>query len=182
VRTEPIVVDLDRFAQHLKMAWREGEQRATHRRPYRRRKPILQRPSMLDGVRDQIQAWLEGEPGMSALEVLARLKAAQPECFTDKHLRTVQRAVKDCRRQVARRAIMESAQAVAAAIGRPLEVSTVADEAQRCGSPTWVHRDLPRLAALDSVGSLREARVPPVDYVDDPLDPQRQEVLGNISE
>jgi hypothetical protein len=50
------------------------------------------------------------------------------------------------------------------------------------GLPRWVHRDLPRLAALDSLGSLREARVPPVDYVDNPLGPQRQELLGNISE
>ena len=40
------------------------------------------------------------------------------------------------------------------------------------GSPPWVHRDLPRCAPPASWGALRCARVPPVDYVDDPLPPQ----------
>jgi len=70
---QPIVVDLDRFAASLRTAWREGERRPTHRRPYRRRKPIPQRPLMLDGVRDQIQAWLDREPTLSAVEILRRL-------------------------------------------------------------------------------------------------------------
>jgi hypothetical protein len=106
---QPILVDLDRFAASLRTAWREGERRPTHRRPYRRRKPIPQRPSMLDGVRDQIQAWLEREPTLSAVEILGRLKTADAAAFTDKHLRTVQRAVKMWRGQQARRMIAESA-------------------------------------------------------------------------
>jgi hypothetical protein len=44
------IVDPDRFAASLKTAWRDGEPRPTHRRPYRRRKPIPKRPSMLDEV------------------------------------------------------------------------------------------------------------------------------------
>jgi hypothetical protein len=34
--------------------------------------------------------------------------------------------------------------------------------------PRWVHRDLPRSAPPDSWRSLRSARVPPMDYLDQP--------------
>jgi hypothetical protein len=106
---QPIAVDLDRFTASLSTAWREGERRPTHRRPYRRRKPIPQRPSMLDEVRDQIQAWLDREPALSAVGILGRLKTADAARFADKHLRTVQRAVKVWRGQQARRILAESA-------------------------------------------------------------------------
>jgi hypothetical protein len=108
---QPIIVDPDRFAASLKTAWREGERRPTHRRPYRRRKPVPERPSMLDDVQDQIRAWLDREPTLSALAVLTRLKSTRPEQFTDRHLRTVQRAVKVWRGHQARRIILESSTA-----------------------------------------------------------------------
>ncbi len=50
--------DLDRFTAGLRIAWRAGEQRPTYRRPYRRRKPIPRRASMLDDLREQVGAWL----------------------------------------------------------------------------------------------------------------------------
>lgn len=53
---QPIAVDLGRFAASLRTAWQEGERRPTHRRLYRRRKPMPKRPSMLDDERDQILA------------------------------------------------------------------------------------------------------------------------------
>jgi hypothetical protein len=112
VPPQPIIVDLDRFAASLKTAWRDGERRPTHRRPYRRSKPVPKRSSMLDGVQDQIHTWLDGEPTISALEVLGRLKLTQPDRFSDRHLRTVQRAVKAWRGQQARRIIAESAAAI----------------------------------------------------------------------
>ena len=122
---QPIVVDLDRFAASLKIAWREGERRPTHRRPYRRRKPIPRRPTMLDDVQDQIQAWLDREPAISALEVLTRLKATHSDRFTDQHLRTVQRAVKVWRGQQARRIVMASSVALSAGSVPPLQARHV---------------------------------------------------------
>ena len=89
VVAQPVIVDLDRFTASLKTAWRDGERRPTHRRPYRRRKPIPKRPSMIDEVQDQICAWLDGEPSISGLEVLGRLKLIRPDRFSDRHLRTV---------------------------------------------------------------------------------------------
>lgn len=110
--------DLDRFTAGLRVAWRAGEQRPTHRRPYRRRKPIPPRASMLDDLREQIGGWLADEPGLPAIEILQRIKALHPDRFTDKHARTVQRAVKRWRAEQARRIITESAVAMAAAAVR----------------------------------------------------------------
>src|SRR5512132_2392333 len=145
---EPIVVDPDRFAASLKTAWREGERRATHRRPYRRRKPMPKRPSMLDAFHDQIRAWLDREPALTAVAVLARLKTTCPEPFTDRHLRTVQRAVKAWRAHQAHRIILESVTALAAGVG---EAPTFADVIPRPrGSPPGVHSYSPRIAPSGS--------------------------------
>jgi hypothetical protein len=111
--------DLDRFTAGLRIAWRAGEQRPTHRRPYRRRKPIPRRASMLDDLREQIGAWLAEQPGLPAIATLARIKTLHPDRFTDKHARTVQRAVKRWRAEQAHRIIIESAAAIAGVAVRP---------------------------------------------------------------
>lgn len=176
---QPITVDLGRFAASLKTAWQDGERRPTHRRPYRRRKPVPRRPSMLDDVHDQILAWLNREPATSAASILARLKVAYPERFTDNHLRTLQRAVKVWRGQQARRIILESSTVIgsAAHATQPTDliVPPPRDPHPRV-SPTGVHSAPPRIAPSDSWRSLRDARVPSMDSVDDTLLP----ALGNI--
>jgi hypothetical protein len=109
-------VDLKRFATGLRIAWRQGEQRPTHRRPYRRRKPIPPRPSMLDDLNSQMRSWLSEQPGLTAVQILTRLKAMHPDRFTDKQARTVQRAVKRWRAREARRIVIESAAAISAGL------------------------------------------------------------------
>jgi hypothetical protein len=63
VRQNPVPVNLDRFVASLATAWREGEQRPTHKRAYRRRKPVPKRPSMLEALQEEIHGWLAAEPG-----------------------------------------------------------------------------------------------------------------------
>jgi hypothetical protein len=49
---------------------------------------------MLDAYEDQARSWLQRQPGMTAVEILKRLRELAPAgTFTDKHLRTVQRAL-----------------------------------------------------------------------------------------
>jgi hypothetical protein len=108
----PVSADVDRFVASLRTAWQEGEQRPTHKRAYRRRKPMPKRGSMLDAVRDQIHGWLEAEPGLSAKDVLERLQALAPERFEVTQLRTVQRAVKAWRARSAREIILGGAAAL----------------------------------------------------------------------
>ena len=103
---------LEQFVAHLGTAWRDGERRPTHRRPYRRVKPIPKRPSALDPVRSEIDAWLAEQPTLSAVAALDRLRALHPGIFDDLHVRTVQRAVKAWRSRRARRIILEGTMAL----------------------------------------------------------------------
>ena len=89
--------DLDRFTAGLRIAWRADEQHPTHRRPYRRRKPIPGPASMLDDLREQIGVWLAEEPGLPAITFLECVKTLHPDRFTDQRERTAQRAVKQWR-------------------------------------------------------------------------------------
>ncbi|TPG44318.1 transposase [Roseomonas nepalensis] len=97
----PAPVNIERFAASLKVAWCAGERRPTHRRRYIRRKPLV-RPSIMDGVRERITAWLEVQPALTAVAILARLREADPDRFQARHERTVQRFVKLRRAAMAR--------------------------------------------------------------------------------
>ena len=129
---------------------------------------------MLDAVHDQIRAWLDGEPALTAVAVLTRLKTTYPEQFTDRHLRTVQRAVKAWRAHQARRIILDSTTVLAAGAGDPLTSAP-----HPLGSPPGVHSYSPRIAPSGSGWPLRDARVPSVDSVDDPS-LRRHETVSNI--
>jgi hypothetical protein len=106
-QADPITVDLKSFAESLKTAWKAGETRPTHRRPYHRRKPIPIRPSKLDPHEDQMRAWLEAAPALTAIDILRRLITLKPGVFTEKHHRSVQRWVKAWRANQARNLILE---------------------------------------------------------------------------
>ncbi|RYE94792.1 MAG: transposase, partial [Oxalobacteraceae bacterium] len=101
----PAPLDLTLFTASLKVAWKAGEQRPTHRRRYIRVKPIV-RPSMLDTVRDQLLAWLEEQPALTAVAALDRLQALHPDRFTADHLRTMQRFMKVRRLTMAREVLL----------------------------------------------------------------------------
>ena len=97
----PAPIDLAQFTASLRVAWSEGEKRPTHKRRYVRVKPVV-RTSMLDAVRDQMLAWLEAQPALSAVDALERLRGLHPDRFNADHLRTVQRFMKGRRAAMAR--------------------------------------------------------------------------------
>jgi hypothetical protein len=98
---EPVVIDLQRFAANLKTAWKSGETRPTHRRPYRRTKPFPKRPSMYAPFEARIKEWLKEDPALSAAGVLQRLMKIDQSRFREKNLRMVQRLVKVWRMEMA---------------------------------------------------------------------------------
>ncbi|WP_018240403.1 DDE-type integrase/transposase/recombinase [Ensifer sp. BR816] len=98
---EPLVIDLRSFAANLKTAWKNGETRATHRRPYRRTKPWPKRPSMYEPYETLIKDWLKEDPTLSAAAVLQRLTEIAPARFKEKNIRMVQRLVKTWRMEMA---------------------------------------------------------------------------------
>jgi len=71
---------------------------------------------MLDDMHEQIRAWVAAASGVTATEILQRLKAMHPDRFTDKQERTVQRAVKQWRPQEAHRIIVEGAAVISAGL------------------------------------------------------------------
>jgi hypothetical protein len=101
----PAPHDLALFTASLKVAWADGEQRPTHRRRYVRVKPIV-RTSMLDAVRDQLLAWLEAQPALTAVAALDRLRELHPDRFSADHLRTMQRFMKVRRLTMAREVLL----------------------------------------------------------------------------
>ena len=101
----PAPIDLAQFTASLKVAWSEGEHRPTHRRRYVRVKPVV-RKSMLDPVRDQLLAWLEAKPALSAVDALERLRGLHPERFSADHLRMIQRFMKVRRLTMAREVLL----------------------------------------------------------------------------
>jgi hypothetical protein len=85
--------------------WSRGEQRAIHRRPYVRRKPVPRRSSMLDPYKHLIDEWLAAAAHTPAVQILARLIKYAPNQFSQKQERTVDRFVKNWRAQAARHLI-----------------------------------------------------------------------------
>jgi len=101
----PAPIDLAQFTASLKVAWAEGERRPTHRRRYVRVKPVM-RTSMLDGMQDQLLAWLQAQPALSAVDALEQLRGLHPDRFSADHLRTVQRFMKVRRATMAREVLL----------------------------------------------------------------------------
>jgi len=75
---------------------------------------------MLDDYEAQVRAWLDAEPALSAQAVLVRLVDVAPDRFAEKHLRTVQRAVRLWRRDLARSLLRDGA---AVLVGRSANVA-----------------------------------------------------------
>ena len=74
---------------------------------------------MLDDLQEQIIAWLSEAPGLSAIAILERIKTLHPDRFTDRHARTVQRAVKRWRAEQAHRIVAETAITIVSVAVRP---------------------------------------------------------------
>ena len=85
-----------------------GEVRATHRRVKRKYKTRMRMPSKLDPHLATIKDWLAAEPQITALAILRRLTAIDPDTFGDKQHSIVQRLLKALRRKAAQRVIAET--------------------------------------------------------------------------
>ena len=97
------------FARALATNASTGEVRATHRRVKRKYKTRMRMPSKLDPHLATIEDWLAAEPQITALAIVRRLAAIDPEAFGDKQHSIVQRLLKALRRKAAHRVIAETA-------------------------------------------------------------------------
>ena len=93
----PTAPTLEAFLSGLRTAWREGEVRPTSR-PKEKVKRGRRRPDPLVAVAAQLNGWFEVKPWRTARELLERLQDEQPGTYADGLLRTLQRRLKDWRR------------------------------------------------------------------------------------
>lgn len=97
--------DLEKFLASLAVAWREGEVRPTHRPKPPAHRYWRTRADPFAAVWPRVRAWFDAEPDRTAKELFARLQREDPNEFSDKQLRTLQRRVKEWRTEAARRLV-----------------------------------------------------------------------------
>jgi hypothetical protein len=93
---------LEQFLLSLRTAWQEGEVRPTTRRkpPVKKKKRNTPDPFVLVAV--QLRSWFEAEPWRSSGELFRRLQTEHPGLYADGQARTLQRRLKEWRREMAR--------------------------------------------------------------------------------
>ena len=97
---------------------------------------------MLDPHRGTIDGWLDAEPAITAVKVLARLRTRHPDRLADIHLRTVQRAVKVWREEQAKRVLRCGTEALKAMTATAAIVP---------GPLPWAYGDGPGTEELGSI-------------------------------
>src|SRR5438132_4477232 len=96
----PTAPTLEQFLSGLRTAWQEGEVRPTSvakAKPKRSRR----RPDPFAAVTAELRGWFEAEPWHTSRELLERLQAECPGVYPDGRLRTLQRRLKEWRREAA---------------------------------------------------------------------------------
>jgi hypothetical protein len=101
----PAAGGLADFLSGLGTAWQAGEVRATHRAKPKVRRYWRSRADPFAEVAASLRSWLEAEPDLQATDLLARLGDQQPGRYPDKLLRTLQRRVREWRREIAHRLV-----------------------------------------------------------------------------
>ena len=101
---KPTSPTLEQFLLGLRTAWKEGEVRPTSvAKPKPKR--LRRRPDPFAAVTTELRAWFEEEPWHTSRELLERLQAQCPGIYPDGQLRTLQRRLKDWRREAAQQMV-----------------------------------------------------------------------------
>jgi hypothetical protein len=95
---------IEQFLSGLRTAWREGEVRPTNK-PKEKAPRGRRRPDPLVTVTVRLREWFEAEPWRTARELFERLQQEQPGAFPDGQLQTLQRRLKEWRRQQAHKLV-----------------------------------------------------------------------------
>jgi len=97
---KPSLPTLEQFLSGLRTAWKEGEVRPTS---IAKAKPkrLRRRPDPFAVVTTELRGWFEAEPWHTSRELLERLQAQCPGVYPDGQLRTLQRRLKEWRREAA---------------------------------------------------------------------------------
>jgi hypothetical protein len=112
----PITPTLEQFLSGLRTAWQEGEVRPTSQ-PKQKARRGRRRPDPFVTVTARVREWFEAEPWRTSRELFERLQEEQPGVFPDGQRRTLQRRLKEWRRQMAHKMVF-GAEAAGETVGR----------------------------------------------------------------
>ena len=98
---------LEEFLSGLRTAWKDGEVRPTIiAKPKPKR--LRRRPDPFAAVTTELREWFETEPWHTSRELLERLQVQYPGVYPEGQLRTLQRRLKDWRREAAHRMVFRT--------------------------------------------------------------------------
>ena len=100
----PTAPTTEQFLAGLRTAWQEGEVRPTGK-PKEKARRGRRRPDPFVTVTALMRGWFEAEPWRTSRELFERLQAEQPDVYPDGQLRTLQRRLKDWRREMAHKMV-----------------------------------------------------------------------------
>ncbi len=131
LRPTPRDESLERSLARLPSRWMEEQGQANGSRPAKAPRTWQTRKDPFDGVWCDVLSWLHDDPDASAVTLLDRLRAADPDRFSRAHLRTLQRRVQKWRSIMANKLVYASSEAT---IPDPKElpVTVLAGSDSRC--------------------------------------------------
>jgi hypothetical protein len=98
--------DLTQFVASLSSAWRDGEVRPTHRKPFAGPRLWRTRIDPFQEVWPLVEQWLHEQPDATAKGLFQRLQNETSMSFSPGQLRTLQRRVREWRTAIARRLVV----------------------------------------------------------------------------
>src|SRR5205807_2832213 len=99
---KPTSPTLEQFLSGLRTAWREGDVRPTSVAKVKPKR-LRRRPDPFAAVTTELRGWFEAEPWHTSRELFERLQAQCPGIYPEGQLRTLQRRLKEWRRDAAHR-------------------------------------------------------------------------------
>jgi hypothetical protein len=102
---------LEQFLSGLRIAWKGGEVRPTARPKAPASRKWRRTPDPFLLVSTQLRVWFDAEPWRTSRELFERLQAENPGTYPDGQLRTLQRRLKEWRREMAHRMVFGTAPA-----------------------------------------------------------------------
>jgi hypothetical protein len=103
--TPPSEPTVEQFLAGLRTAWHEGEVRPTNKPKTKAPRRGRTRADPFATVTALMREWFEAEPWRTSRELFERLQTEQPGVFPDGQLRTLQRRLKEWRREVAHKMV-----------------------------------------------------------------------------
>ena len=116
---------LESFLSQLPDLWRQGEVRPTHARRARAARGWRTRPDPFEGVWCEVLSWLQHQPDATAADLMDRLILRYPERYSRRHLRTLQRRVRQWRGVMAKQLVYASAENREINEERPIDIGPV---------------------------------------------------------